>query len=52
MPVVAVAANPSAVYVSDARGVVQLLSTSGSGGQAWSELRGFMAPGAIPVLPG
>ena len=52
MPVVAVAANPSAVYVSDARGVVQLLSTSGSGGQAWSELRGFLAPGAIPVLPG
>ena len=52
MPVVAVAANPSAVYVSDARGVVQLLSTGGAGGQAWSELRGFMVPGAVPVLPG
>jgi len=51
MPVAAVAANPSAVYVADARGILQL-STSGSDGQAWSDLRGFMVPGAVPVLPG
>ena len=52
MPVATVAANPSAVYVADARGVLQLLSTSATNGQTWSELRGFMAPGAVPVLPG
>lgn len=51
MPVAVVAANPSAVYVADARGILQL-STSGSDGQAWSDLRGFMVPGAVPVLPG
>lgn len=52
MPVSTVAANPSAVYVSDARGVLQLLATSSENGQAWSELRPFMVPGAVPVLPG
>ena len=52
MPVSAVAANPSAVYVADARGVLQLLATSAGNGQAWSELRPFMMPGAVPVMPG
>jgi hypothetical protein len=52
MPVSAVAANPSAVYVADARGVLQLLATSAANGQAWSELRPFMVPGAVPVMPG
>ena len=52
MPVATVAANPSAVYVADARGVLQLLSTSATNGQTWSELRAFMVPGAVPVLPG
>lgn len=52
MPVTAVAANPSAVYVSDARGILQLLSTSGAGAQEWSEVRVFMVPGAVPVLSG
>ena len=37
MPVSAVAANPSAVYVADARGVLQLLATSAANGQAWSD---------------
>jgi hypothetical protein len=50
--VVAVAANPSAVYVSDARGVLQLLNTGSDKGQAWSEVRPFMVPGTVPVLPG
>lgn len=52
MPVAAVAANPSAVYVGDARGVLQLLAADAANGQNWSELRPFMAPGAMPVMPG
>ena len=52
MPVSAVAANPSAVYVADARGVLQLLATSATSGQAWAELRPFMVPGTVPVMPG
>lgn len=52
MPVTAVAANPSAVYVADARGVLQLLATSAENGQAWSEVRPFMVAGTVPVLPG
>ena len=52
MPVSAVAANPSAVYVSDARGVLQLLATNAERGQAWSEVRPLMVPGTVPVLPG
>lgn len=52
MPVSAVAANPSAVFVADARGVLQLLATTASNGQEWSELRPFMTPGAQPVMPG
>ena len=52
MPVSAVAANPSAVYVADARGVLQLLAGTAPDGQAWSEVRPFMVPGTVPVLPG
>ena len=52
MPVSAVAANPSAVYVADARGVLQLLAGSAENGQVWTEVRPFMVPGTIPVLPG
>ncbi len=52
MPVSAVAANPSAVYVADARGVLQLLASSAANGQTWTELRPFMVPGAVPVMPG
>ena len=51
-PMSAVAANPSAVYVADARGVLQLSGTNGENSQAWSEVRPFMAPGTVPVLPG
>lgn len=52
MPVTAVAANPSAVYVSDARGVLQLAGTNAENGQTWSDVRPFMVPGTVPVLPG
>ena len=50
-PVTAVAANPAAVYVSDARGVLQLSGTA-ENGQSWSDVRPFMVPGTVPVLPG
>ena len=52
MPVAAVAANPSGVYVADARGVLQLLATNSDNEQAWSEVRPFMVPDTVPVLPG
>ena len=52
LPLSTVAANPSAVYVADARGVLQLLPTSAASGQSWAELRPFMVPGAMPVMPG
>ena len=52
IPVSSVAANPSAVYVSDARGVLQLSGTTAENGQSWSDVRPFMVPGAVPVLPG
>ena len=52
MPVSAVAANPAAVYVADARGVLQLLASSAENQQTWSEVRPLMTPGTIPVLPG
>ena len=52
MPVSAVAANPSAVYVADARGVLQLLGTSAENAETWSEVRPLMTPGTVPVLPG
>lgn len=52
MPVTAVAANPAAVYVSDSRGVLQLSGTSAENSQAWSDVRPFLIPGAVPVLPG
>ncbi|MGE0220028.1 MtrAB system accessory lipoprotein LpqB [Mycolicibacterium sp.] len=52
LPVTTVAANPSAVYVADERGVLQLSATSAEGDPAWIEVRPLMAAGALPVLPG
>jgi len=52
MPVTAVAANPAAVYVSDARGVLQLTGSTAENSQSWSDVRPFLTPGAVPVLPG
>lgn len=51
MPVGAVIANPSTVYVADQRGVMQLSGTAAENGQAWSAVRAFLVPGAVPVLP-
>jgi hypothetical protein len=52
MPVTAVAANPSTVYVADERGVVQLSGAAAIDDPAWAEVRPLMVPGALPVLPG
>ncbi|CAA0128349.1 Lipoprotein LpqB [Mycolicibacterium vanbaalenii] len=51
-PVTTVAANPSAVYVADARGVLQLSGSSADGDPGWAEVRPLMTAGALPVLPG
>jgi hypothetical protein len=52
MPVTTVAANPSTVYVADARGVLQLSGSTAENDPAWVEVRPLMAPDALPVLPG
>jgi Lipoprotein LpqB beta-propeller domain len=52
MPVTVVAANPSTVYVADQRGVLQLSGSGAEGNQAWDDVRPFIVPGAVPVLPG
>jgi hypothetical protein len=52
VPVATIAANPSTVYVADPRGVLQLSSSAAENEQSWSDVPGFMAPGALPVLPG
>lgn len=52
MPVTTVAANPSTVYVADARGVVQLSPSTAEGDPTWTEVRPLMVAGTIPVLPG
>jgi len=52
MPVTTVAANPSTVYVADARGVLQLTGSAAEGDPAWAEVRPLIVAGALPVLPG
>ncbi len=52
MPVTTVVANPSAVYVADGRGVLQLSGSGGEGDPGWTEVRPLMVAGALPVLPG
>ncbi|MGZ8802587.1 MAG: LpqB family beta-propeller domain-containing protein, partial [Mycobacterium sp.] len=52
MPVTTVAANPSAVYVADERGVLQLSGSAAESDPGWAEVRPLMAAGALPVLPG
>ncbi|KAA8968236.1 MtrAB system accessory lipoprotein LpqB [Mycobacterium sp.] len=52
LPVWTVAANPSTVYVADARGVAQLSGSGADGPQGWVDVPAFMVPGAVPVLPG
>ncbi|MGD9618345.1 MAG: MtrAB system accessory lipoprotein LpqB [Mycolicibacterium sp.] len=52
MPVTTVVANPSTVYVADARGILQLSSSAAEGDPGWTEIRPLMVAGALPVLPG
>jgi hypothetical protein len=52
MPVTTVAANPSTVYVADARGVLQLSGSASDNDPSWAEVRALMLPNARPVLPG
>jgi hypothetical protein len=52
VPVSAVAANPSTVYVADQRGVLQLSASAAENEQSWLEVRPLMVPGAVPVMPG
>ncbi|AFM16171.1 lipoprotein LpqB family protein/sporulation and spore germination protein [Mycolicibacterium chubuense NBB4] len=52
MPVTTVAANPSSVYVADARGVLQLSGSAAEGEPGWTEVRPLMGAGVLPVLPG
>ena len=50
MPVGTVAANPSTVYVADARGILQLSGSAAENDPDGSR-SALMTPGAIPVLP-
>ena len=52
MPVGTVAANPSTVYVADARGILQLSGSAVDHDPRGVEVRPLMSPGAMPVLPG
>ena len=51
-PVTTVAANPSTLYVSDQRGVLQLSGSAAENDLMWVEVRPLMVAGALPVLPG
>jgi Lipoprotein LpqB beta-propeller domain len=52
IPLWAIAANPSTVYVSGPQGVLMYSASAGDSGQGWSDVVGLMLPGAAPVLPG
>ena len=52
LPVGAIAANPSMVYVADPRGVMQLSISGAEGPQGWLDVPPFMVAGAVPVMPG
>lgn len=52
VPVSVIAANPSAVYVTDPRGVMTLSAAGPPEEQSWAPAPPFGLAGAIPVLPG
>jgi hypothetical protein len=52
IPLTAIAANPSTVYVAAPQGVLQYSASSAESQQSWSEVSGLMLGGAAPVLPG
>lgn len=52
IPLFEIAANPSAVYVGGAQGVLMYSAAAAENQMNWTEVSGLMVPGAIPVLPG
>ncbi|MFT4199619.1 LpqB family beta-propeller domain-containing protein, partial [Gordonia sp. (in: high G+C Gram-positive bacteria)] len=50
-PVRAVAANLSATYVADSRGVLKLSSSARDRGQTWVDVPAAKGPDMIPVMP-
>ncbi|MGB3698062.1 MAG: LpqB family beta-propeller domain-containing protein [Gordonia sp. (in: high G+C Gram-positive bacteria)] len=51
-PVVDIAASPTAVYVSDSRGVQQLGTAQVRPDQYWTAVGPDAGPGTVPVIPG
>jgi hypothetical protein len=52
IPLVAIAANQSTVYVSAPQGLLQYSASVAESQQGWSEVAGLMVPGVVPVMPG
>lgn len=52
IPLFAIAANPSTVYVAAPQGVLMYSASAADGQQGWAEVPGLMVAGAAPVLPG
>src|SRR5271163_4163210 len=52
IPLTAIAASPSTVYVAAPQGVLQYSAGAAESQQTWSEVPGLMMGGAVPVLPG
>ena len=52
IPLTAIAANPSTVYVAAPQGVLQYSASAAESQQGWSEVPGLMMGGTAPVLPG
>jgi hypothetical protein len=52
IPLSAIAANPSTVYVAGMQGVHMYSASAAESQQGWSDVAGLMVPGAAPVLPG
>ncbi len=52
IPLSAIAASPSTVYVAGMQGVLMYSASAAESQQGWSDVAGLMVPGAAPVLPG
>jgi hypothetical protein len=52
IPLTAIAANPSTIYVAAPQGVLQYSASAAESQQGWTEVPGLMTGGAAPVLPG
>jgi hypothetical protein len=52
IPLTAIAANSSTVYVAAPQGVLQYSASAPESQQSWAEVSGLTVGGALPVLPG